>query len=86
MSVDNNAANAAASTDERRAHHNLREIFEEVCEATGACFASTLGPGGSSMSLSARRLMHELHPELSQQEVAILFSAVERFHRQRAKS
>lgn len=79
--MQENSGSTVTRSDDRRVHHNLRAIFDDVCQATVACFTSSLEPGGMSMHITARRLMHELHPELTHQEIAILFSAVERFHR-----
>jgi hypothetical protein len=66
---------------ERRARHELREIFENACRVTAPCLSMSLGPGDLPLTTSARRALHDAYPELSMQEVSILFSAVERFHK-----
>lgn len=72
---------AGAHEDERRVSHDLRGIFEGACRVTAPCFEAGLGMGGPSLTTSARRLLHETYPELTQQEVALLYSAVARFHK-----
>lgn len=66
---------------ERRVRNELREIFENACRVTEPCLSMLLGPGELPLTTSARRALHEAYPELSMQEVSILFSAVERFHK-----
>lgn len=67
---------------EQRIHHDLRAIFKGACKVTAPCFESGLGMGGPSLTTSARRMLHETYPELTQQEVALLYSAVARFHKE----
>jgi hypothetical protein len=74
------------TTQERRVHHDLRAIFEGACKVTAPCFDPGLGLGGYSLTTSARRVLHETYPELTQQEVALLFSAVRRFHQEKKHS
>lgn len=64
----------------RRVHHDLRRIFDGACRVTAPFFDAGLGMGGHSLTTSAHRRLHETYPELTQQEVALLFSAVRRFH------
>ncbi len=72
---------AGAQKDERRVSHDLRQIFEGACRVTAPLFDAGLGMGGPSLTMSARRMLHETYPELTQQEVALLYSAVARFHK-----
>lgn len=65
---------------ERRVHHDLRARFDEACKVTAPYFDAGIGLGGPSLTMSAQRMLHETYPELTQQEVALLFSAVKRFH------
>lgn len=60
--------------------HDLHRIFEGACRVTAPCFGAGLGMGGPSLTTSARRMLRESYPELTQQEVSLLFSAVVRFH------
>lgn len=71
----------AGDAGERRAYGNLRVIFDEACRVTAPFFDPTQGWGGSSLTLYARQTLRETYPNLSQQEIAILFSAVQRHHR-----
>ncbi len=61
-------------------HHDLHRIFEGACRVTAPCFEAGLDMGGPSLMTSARRILHESYPELTRQEVSLLFSAVARFH------
>jgi hypothetical protein len=70
----------SGSAGERRAHTNLRLIFEEACRVTVPFFDTELGWGTASLTMYARQTLREAYPDLSQQEIAILFSAVQRFH------
>lgn len=67
--------------DERRTHHHLRVIFDQACEVTATFFDPTNNWGGGSQVMYARRVLREYFPDLTQQDVAILFSAVQRYHR-----
>lgn len=70
----------AQSGDERRKHHNLREIFEAACQITEPFFDAKQSWEGQSATMYARQTLRDAYPELSQQETALLFSAVQRFH------
>jgi len=66
---------------ERRAHGNLRLIFESACRITTPFFDTEQGWGNASLTMYARQTLRETYPDLSQQEIAILFSSVQRFHK-----
>lgn len=66
---------------ERRSQHDLRRIFDAACQLTAPFFDTKQSWGGSSLTMYARQALREAYPELSQQEVAILYSGVARFHR-----
>jgi hypothetical protein len=70
---------------ERRSQHNLRVIFEAACQMTAPFFDTKQSWGGSSLTMYARQALREAYPELSQQEVAILYSGVARYHSEAAK-
>lgn len=74
-------SNDPPHTGERRVHHDLRPLFKGACKVTAPFFDEGLGLGGQSLTTSARRMLHEAYPQLTQQEVALLFSAVKRFHK-----
>lgn len=69
------------SAGERRVHGDLRPIFEGACRITAPFFDQKQGWGGMSLTMYARQTLREAYPGLSQQEIAILFSAVQRFHK-----
>ncbi len=48
---------------------------------TAPFFDSKQGWGGASLTMYARQTLRDAYPNLSQQEIAILFSAVQRFHK-----
>jgi len=78
-----NAGLASSNTgdeQERRVHHDLRIIFDTACVITAPFFDPKQGWGSSALTIYARQELRERYPELTQQEVAILFSGVERFH------
>lgn len=66
---------------ERRAQHDLRVIFDAACQVVAPFFDEKQSWAGSSLTMYARQALREAYPELSQQEVAILYSGVARFHR-----
>jgi len=66
---------------DRRAKHNLRNIFDKACQITAPFFDPRQSWGGSSLTMYARQSLREAFPDLTQQEIAILFSAVARHHR-----
>jgi hypothetical protein len=87
--VDNDNSGAeveAGRANERRTQHNLRAIFESACRITVPFFDKSQSWGGSSLTMYARQTLREAYPELTQQETAILFSGVTRFHRGAAKN
>ena len=65
---------------ERRVHHDLRIIFDTACVITAPFFDPEQGWGQASLTIYARQTIRDRYPDLTQQEVAILFSGVERFH------
>ncbi|MBI5430160.1 MAG: hypothetical protein HY938_06850 [Nitrosomonadales bacterium] len=78
---DSSAEGVADGLNERRSQHNLRLIFDAACRITAPFFDTKQSWGGSSLTMYARQALREAYPELTQQEVAILFSGVQRFHR-----
>lgn len=71
----------SGAAGERRVYGNLRPIFEVACQVTAPFFDPEQGWGGMSLTMYARQTLREAYPDLSQQEIAILFSAVQRFHK-----
>lgn len=66
---------------ERRTHGGLRLIFEESCRMTASFFDPEQNWGNASLTMYARQTLRDAYPDLGQQEIAILFSAVQRFHK-----
>lgn len=78
---DSNPQTGAGGAGERRIHDFLRTIFEDACRITAPFFDPQQGWGGMSLTMYARQALREAYPDMSQQEIAILFSAVQRFHK-----
>jgi hypothetical protein len=66
---------------DRRVHHNLRQMFDNACRVTAPFFDPAQSWGGSPLTMYARQTLCDSYPELTQQEIAILFSSVVRFHK-----
>jgi hypothetical protein len=78
---DPNPEARTGGTGERRVHGNLRLIFESACRITTPFFDTEQGWEGASLTMYARQTLRDTYPDLSQQEIAILFSVVQRFHK-----
>ncbi len=70
-----------AGSEDRRVHHDLRPIFDKAIEITAPFFDSKESWGGASLTMYARQALRDAFPELTQQETAILISAVSRVHK-----
>ncbi|MGC2165275.1 MAG: hypothetical protein WA632_04610 [Gallionella sp.] len=66
--------------EERRVHTHLRANFAVACRITLPFLDKNQGFGGLPMKLSALRELHNCFPELTEQDVAILFSGVQNYH------
>jgi hypothetical protein len=75
-----NGANTQTQGEDRRARSDMRGIFTDVCRITAPFFDPAHGWGSSSLTLYARQTVREAYPDLTQQDIAILLSAVQRFH------
>jgi hypothetical protein len=84
--ANSNAGLDAGSADDRRTHHNLRPIFDKACQISAPFFDTKQSWGGASLTMYARQALREEFPELTQQETAILFSAVLRHYKSMPKS
>jgi len=84
--TNSNSDGGAGNDNDRRVQHNLRQIFEGACRITAPFFDPAQSWGGSSLTMYARQTLRETYPELSQQEIAILFSGVTRFHKSNANN
>lgn len=84
--VNSRAGLEAHGADDRRIHHDLRQIFDDACEMTAPFFDPKQTWGGSSLTMYARQTLRDAYPDLTQQDTAILFSAVSRFHKSTPKN
>jgi len=83
---DSNAEDTRDEYRDRRSNIDLRLIFDKACVITAAFFDDSQSWGGSSLTMYARQALHEAYPELTQQEVAILYAGVARHHRVHQKN
>lgn len=67
--------------EDRRSNPHIRAIFESACTLTAPFFDPAQGWGGQSLTMYARQALREAYPELTQQDTALLFAAVQRHHR-----
>lgn len=79
---DRPAIDATPEIAERRVNSRLREIFDGACAVTAPFFDPEQEWGGMSLTMYARQALRERYPDLTQQDIAILFSAVQRYHRE----
>lgn len=75
-----NSTDESGSSKERRVHIHLRVIFESACHITMPFLDKKQGFDGMPMKVSALRALHNNFPDLSEQDIALLFSAVQNFH------
>ena len=71
----------SADGTDKRVNAHLRVVFENACRVAAPFFEPGQGWGGKSLTLYARQALRESYPDLTQQDIAILFSAVQRFFR-----
>ncbi|MDH4234362.1 MAG: hypothetical protein OEV15_04425 [Gallionella sp.] len=77
---DRNAGAETGGRNERRVQHGLRLTIDKACQMVAPLFGSGLGWGSATRTILARETLRAAHPNLSQQELAIMFSAVSQFH------
>lgn len=65
---------------ERRANTRVGGYFDRACLLTEPLLGARQNSAGFPLTLSALRLLRESFPDLHQQDLAILFSAVKSFH------
>ncbi|OGS91170.1 MAG: hypothetical protein A2Z95_04950 [Gallionellales bacterium GWA2_60_18] len=63
----------------------MRAIFNDACRITAPFFDAENSWGNASLTMYARQTVREAYPQLTQQDVAILLSSVQRFHAGNAK-
>ncbi len=87
MASDNETGQAGAPPgQDRRTNDRLRSVFDSACRITAPFFDAQQVTSGFPLNLSGHRALRENFPDLSQQDIAILLSAVKAFHRARVKS
>jgi hypothetical protein len=64
--------------NERRHHHELRDIFEDACRIASPFIDPANGIGGMPMTRHAYVVIREYYPQLTTQKLSILVHAVER--------
>ncbi|OGV74195.1 MAG: hypothetical protein A3B82_00665 [Methylophilales bacterium RIFCSPHIGHO2_02_FULL_57_10] len=82
MQNDTNHADTY-SGKERRTNSHLRGYFEAACHITKPLLDTKQGFDGRPLTLSALHALREHFPDLPQQDISILFSAVKAFHKTR---
>lgn len=71
---------AASTNTDRRVNVHLRLRFESACHLTAPFFDPNQGWSTAHLTLYAQQTLREAYPELSLQDIAILFSGVQSFH------
>jgi len=86
LAPDNDTAPAGTPPgEERRANPRVRAVFDKACRITAPFFDGEQAASGFTSNLSVHRALREDFPDLPQQDIAILLSAVKAYHRARAK-
>ena len=75
------AANTENSGENRRVNAHLRVVFENACRITAPFFDPDQIWGEVPWTLYARQTLCEAYHDLTQQDIALLLSALQRFHR-----
>lgn len=70
---------------EQRTKFHLRIIFDSACEITAPYIGNQRNLFGHGFTLAALHALHDAFPEISEQDICILFAAVKQHH-QDAKS
>jgi hypothetical protein len=66
--------------NDRRTNIYLRSIFENACRITAPFFDCKQGWGEAHLTLFAHQALREAYPELTLQDIALLFSGVQSHH------
>ena len=74
------AAQSAPSSEERRVHLRLREIFEEAVELIRPFFEANEIWCGVPLGHFAQRMLRERYPELSMGEIYVFVTAAKRVY------
>ena len=71
---------AASASADRRVNIHLRVLFENACRITAPFFDPKQGWSTAHLTLYAQQALRVAYPELSLQDIALLFSGVQSFH------
>jgi len=74
---------AASSSTDRRTNIHLRVLFENACRITAPFFDPKQGWSTAHLTLYAQQTLRVAYPELSLQDIALLFAGVQGFHKTR---
>jgi len=77
---ESTSAIAQPNSQERRRHHNVREIFEEACNLVAPFFAPENRWANVTLDHLAYRVVRDHYPDLSFEEVHVLVVAARRVH------
>lgn len=87
MAERDNAADGPPAGQERRVNPDLRKRFEQACQATAPLFDAHNSLGSfENLRIYSQRTIHDLFPDLTIQEVALLASSVWGYHRARLEN
>lgn len=75
------AASAQSDREDRRVNAHLRAVFENARRITAPFFDPEQIWGEVYWILYARQTLCEEYPDMTQQDIAILLSVLQRFHR-----
>lgn len=70
----------ASVENERRVNTHLRLIFEDACRITAPFFDPQQEWSKTHLTLLAQQALRAAYPELTLQDIALLFSGVQSFH------
>jgi len=77
---DSTAEDTSNEFSDRRSNNDVRLIFDKACEITASFFDTRQSGGDSSHAEKARQALRNVYPELTQEEVDLLYAGVERYH------
>ena len=65
---------------DRRVNLHIRAVFDSACRVTAPFFDPKDEWGGQAHTMYARQALHDAFPDMTQQDIALLFAAVRRHH------
>lgn len=76
----------AGAAGERRAHVDIRVIFEDAYSVALPFLDPAQGLGGISLQHHVYVVVHETYPDLTNQQLGMLVPALERVFKERSKA